>query len=76
MTLSKHILVVLQRIEPHALTESTLRDELGTRMGARPGETSVQDSLHALSQKGYVAKQTDDLTDDTRWTVTAEGKKK
>ncbi len=76
MTLSQHILVVLQRIEPHGLTESTLRDELRVRLGSRPGETSVQDSLHALCTKGYVAKQTDDLTDDVRYVVTKEGKTK
>ncbi len=76
MTLSRHILAILARIEPHGLTAPTLRDELRVKMGRLPGETDVADTLFRLGQQGYVARERDDLTDDERWAITREGLKK
>ena len=67
MTLEKHILVVLERIRPDALSESVLRDELAIRLRTRPGTEATGEALHRLRRLGYIERKTDELTDDIRW---------
>ena len=77
MNLGQQILIVLGRVQPHGLSESTLRDELRIRMGGRrPGQLDTESALFRLESQGYVAKATNDLTDDTEWSITEEGAKK
>ena len=76
MNLSQQILAVLGRIAPHGLTQSSLRDELRVRLGTRPGQQDTDAALYRLQQQGYIFKIVDEVTDDERWSITAEGAKK
>lgn len=76
MTLERHILNILQRVEGKGLFETTLEAELGVVLGARAGSMAMREALQRLRALGWVECSTDPLTQDTKWAVTEAGKGK
>lgn len=76
MTLERHILNILQRVEVGSLLETTLEAELVVVLGARPGSMAVRAALKHLTELGWVEAGKDALTQDLTWKVTEAGKGK
>lgn len=76
MTLERHILNVLQRVEPQSLFETTLASELHVIIGSRPGQQALREALANLKRLGWIKSATDPLTQDTQWEITESGKGK
>lgn len=76
MTLSRHILNILQRVAPQGLFETTLKSELHVALGEAPGHLAFQEAVMQLRDLGWIDKSPDPLTRDIKWTVTESGKGK
>jgi hypothetical protein len=76
MTLERHILNILNRVEPGSLFETTLRAELHVTIGSEPGQLALQNALTNLKRLGWIEKGEDALTKDVTWKLSETGKGK
>lgn len=76
MNLKILILQALKLTDPQRFEKWQLQDQLSYQSRRKIGDTEMQAALNELHSKGLIDYEVDDLTGDTRWYITNEGKAK
>jgi DNA-binding PadR family transcriptional regulator len=76
MNIKLRILQALKLTDPQRYEKWQLQDQLSYQSRRKIGDTEMQTALNELKAKGLIDYEVDDLTGDTRYYITHEGKAK